>query len=132
MKTHVVFVGQVAEHLPELRGVGGAVVRRRLHAGENHVMSRAFARVMISLRLRFICATGSPRRPSFAPSSITSTSTSPSSDQSSRLKPPADVSPETPGVDHLVPVAFSVQARLDERRHRLFARQAESRGQAVA
>ncbi len=61
-------------------------------------MPRALARLMISSRLRFIASTGSPRRPSLAPSSMTRTFTSPSSDQSSRFSPPADVSPDTPAL----------------------------------
>ena len=59
-------------------------------------MPRAWARVMISSRLRRSASTGRPRRPSLAPSSTTRMRTSPLSDHSSRLSPPADVSPETP------------------------------------
>ena len=45
-----------------------------------------------------ICAGGRPRRPSLAPSATISTCTLPSRDQSRRLKPSADVSPETPAL----------------------------------
>ena len=59
---------------------------------------RRLARVMISARFRFIAAGGRPRRPSLPPSSMTSTLTSPSRCQSSRLSPPAEVSPDTPAL----------------------------------
>src|SRR2546425_5116988 len=62
------------------------------------LIPRDLARVTISPRFFFISLTGSPRRPSLAPSSRISTRTFPSSDQSSRRRPPADVSPDTPAL----------------------------------
>ena len=58
----------------------------------------ACARSMIVARFAFSSAAGRPRRPSLPPSATISTRTSPSSAQSSRLSPPADVSPDTPAL----------------------------------
>ena len=96
------------------------------------VIPRARARVMISVRFRFIAATGTPRRPSLAPSSITRILTSPSSDQSRRLRPPADVSPDTPALTTSYAVPLGPQPRLDQRRNRFFFRESVACGEAVA
>ncbi len=58
----------------------------------------AFTRSMMAWRFAFICATGRPRSPSFAPSSRTSTSICFCKTQSSRRKPPAVVSPLMPAL----------------------------------
>ena len=49
-------------------------------------------------RFRFISSGGRPRRPSFPPRATIRMRTSPSSDQSRRLRPPAVVSPDTPAL----------------------------------
>src|SRR6266542_7063898 len=61
-------------------------------------MPRALARSMMVERFAVISATDSPRRPSLAPSSRMRMRTSPSSDQSSRRTPPAEVSPDKPAL----------------------------------
>ena len=49
-----------------------AVVGRQLHADQHDARACALARpATIAVRFSFICATGRPRRPSFAPSSTT-------------------------------------------------------------
>ena len=87
---------------------------------------------MISARFFFISSTDNPRRPSFAPSATISTRTSPSSAQSSRRSPPADVSPGHAGVDHLELVAVGVDLLLEQRRVCLGLEQTEARRQTVA
>ena len=64
----------------------------------NTVMPRPLAIRIICERLSCIWSIGRPRNPSLAPSSSTSTLTSPSSAQSSRRRPPAVVSPDTPAL----------------------------------
>src|SRR5688572_24008090 len=59
-------------------------------------MLRVRARSTIAATLRRSSSTGNPRRASFPPSATINTRTSPSSAQSRRLRPPADVSPDTP------------------------------------
>jgi hypothetical protein len=61
-------------------------------------MPRAVSRAMIASRLASISGRGSPRRPSLAPSSRITPSGVPGIDQSSRARPMAVVSPETPAL----------------------------------
>ena len=80
----------------ERRGVDLAVVRRHAHADQQHARAGALRRRwMMAARLVFICATGSPRRPSLPPSStITTAGWCLSSSGLSRARPPPLVSPE--------------------------------------
>ena len=85
------------ENLAELGGVGGAEIRRRFHAVSSTSMPRACARVMISSGY----ASFGHRQPAQAivrAELDDQNLTSPSSDQSRRLSPPADVSPDTPAL----------------------------------
>src|SRR5438552_17814573 len=61
-------------------------------------MPRDCAVSTICARFAFNCSTGRPRSPSFPPRATISTLTLPSSAQSRRDSPPADVSPDTPAL----------------------------------
>ena len=83
--------------------------------------------------MRFISAGASPRKPSLAPSAMTTMRTSPSSAQSSRRSPPAVVSPDTPALTTSNRWPSRIEPRLQLRRKRPSRRrQAVPGGQAVA
>ena len=80
-------------------------------------MPRACARSMIVDRLRLQLARPAGRAgASLPPSATISTRTSPSSAQSSRLRPPADVSPDTPAFTTSIVQPGGIEPLLQQRR----------------
>ena len=129
---HVVRSREIAIHLPELGGVGGAVIRRRLHAGQHdcdaarlrsgddlgqillHAGDGQAAQAVVGAELDDQDPHVAFERPVEAA-------------QAARRRVARDA-----GVDDLVRIPLGVEPRLNQRRDRLFLRQAVARGEAVA
>ena len=129
---HVVLAGQIAIHLAERRGVFGAVVGRRLHAGQNHEGSALLTALDDGGQVAPQVGDGQPPEGVVAPQRH-------QQDGRARLHHPGQTAQATgrgvtrhAGIEHGTRNALGTQPSLNQRRIGVGGVQTQARREAVA